>query len=46
VNPSDLGLAPGTASAYAATTAGDYIMGRINASQKHRQADEAAATAP
>ena len=37
VNPADLGIPHGTTPAYAATTAGDYIMGRINASQKHQQ---------
>jgi isopenicillin N synthase-like dioxygenase len=46
VNPADLGLSRGMASAYEATTAGAYIMGRINASQKHQQAAEAAAVAP
>ena len=35
VDPSDLGLPPGEASRYEPVTAGDYIMGRINASQKH-----------
>lgn len=35
VDPADLGLPPGTAARHQPVTAGDYIMGRINASQKH-----------
>jgi isopenicillin N synthase-like dioxygenase len=35
VDPSDLGLAEGETAHYPPVSAGDYIMGRINASQKH-----------
>jgi isopenicillin N synthase-like dioxygenase len=35
VDPADLGLPPGTPARHPPVTAGDYIMGRINASQKH-----------
>lgn len=35
VDPSDLGLGEGEAAHYPPVSAGDYIMGRINASQKH-----------
>ena len=35
VDPRDLGLPPGEAPRHPPVTAGDYIMGRINASQKH-----------
>ena len=34
VDPADLGLAPGETANYPSVSAGDYIMGRINASQK------------
>ncbi|QUD89122.1 isopenicillin N synthase family dioxygenase [Phenylobacterium montanum] len=37
VDPSHLGLGEGEAAKYAPVTAGDYIMGRINASQKKPQ---------
>jgi isopenicillin N synthase-like dioxygenase len=35
VDPADLGLPPRTTARYPPVAAGDYIMGRINASQKH-----------
>ena len=41
VDPADLGLPPGTTARHPPVTAGDYIMGRINASQKHAGAAEA-----
>jgi isopenicillin N synthase-like dioxygenase len=38
VDPAELGLPPGTPARHPPVTAGDYIMGRINASQKHAAA--------
>ena len=37
VDPAQLGLSKDQTPAYAPVSAGDYIMGRINASQKHTQ---------
>ena len=39
VDPAELGLPPGTPARHPPVTAGDYIMGRINASQKHAAGD-------